>query len=153
MFRNYMFSDPYNISGLRNKNNTPAREFNCGGFALGTFSWYCPHSPDDDCQYNYAFKTKEQAIVKTFKVVEYMLNDIPNLRIIGSLYDLRPNEYAIAFRISTDDDFHFVKRLANGRWTHKRGGNPIRYMSKEEVFSDCWFDVYSGPLVLLAMGR
>ena len=35
-------SDPFNTLGLRNINNTIKRYYNCGGYALGTFSWYWP---------------------------------------------------------------------------------------------------------------
>ena len=49
MFRNYYLNDdPFNKNNNRNLRNTPRRHFNCGGYALGTFSWYCPHSPEDE---------------------------------------------------------------------------------------------------------
>lgn len=34
--------DPLNMRGSRNIRNTDKADYNCGGYALGTFSWYLP---------------------------------------------------------------------------------------------------------------
>lgn len=41
-------TDPFNFLRNRNVRNTEKITYNCGGYALGTFSWYCPHRREDD---------------------------------------------------------------------------------------------------------
>ena len=65
--------------------------------------------------------------------------------------DIRPNEYMLAFRISYDGDFHFVKRGNNGVWHHKRGSrDEIETMTILELLDESWIGRYDGPLVFFA---
>ena len=147
----YYGNDLYNEMGLRNVRNTERSTYNCGGYALGLFSWYLPYQSD-----RYGFVWGHHLTAKrmeeiTTQCTEFMLRDFADLRIIESVADLAPNEYAIAFRISSDGDFHYVKRNRMGLWTHKRGASPtIRIMRKAEVFSSAWCDRYEGRIVLFA---
>ena len=87
----------------------------------------------------------------TFKAVNAMLREFPDLRVIENLKELKADEYAIAFRIGQEvDDFHYCKRSKNGHWTHKMGGQPIERITKAQVFSPRWCDGYVGFLVLFA---
>ena len=83
-----------------------------------------------------------------------MLKDFEGrLRIISSLKELRKDEYAIAYRISSDGDFHFMKK-ARTRWHHKRGSmSTILTESEDNVLNSIWCDRYDGPIVLMAMRR
>ena len=47
MVRNTSF-DPLNNQKTRNIKNSNRYNYNCGGYALETFSWYCPHTKQDD---------------------------------------------------------------------------------------------------------
>ncbi len=156
MFRTFMTDDAYNLSNNRNLNNTPRHRYNCGGYALGTFSWYCPYpEKDDDGWFGYhcGYRTREEAWAKTMYLVGFMLNDFcGRLRVIRDLNDLARHEYAIAFRVSADGDFHYIKQGKNKVWYHKRGASEeIHTMTTDEVFNTPWCDRYGGPLVLLAM--
>lgn len=136
----------------RTYENTPKRMYNCGGYALENYGWYCPYSEDDAIYMDDVFEFCEVKYEEE-KFVEYMLDTIPNLRSITDISELAENEYAIAFRVSCDD-FHFVKRGGNGCWYEKMGGsNCINRMTKEEVFSDRWHDRYDGELYLFAKKR
>lgn len=42
-FNRAIRTDSFNKQRVRAQNNTYFRNYNCGGFALGTFSWYCPY--------------------------------------------------------------------------------------------------------------
>lgn len=42
-FNKAIRTDSFNKQRVRAQNNTYFRNYNCGGFALGTFSWYCPY--------------------------------------------------------------------------------------------------------------
>ena len=122
-FHDYENDDPFNIAKERNTKNTDREEYNCGGYALGCYSWYCP------------FTHKVRDFEKN---VNQILKDFPNVRLINSTQDLMPNEYMIAFRLS-QDDFHFMKRSKNGVWREKRGSQfEIRVVPKSVVFGEVW---------------
>ena len=64
MFRTKQ-DDDFNINRKRNTRNTSKRLYNCAGYALGTFSWYCPHSTEDERNsffgYDYGFRNEAEA--------------------------------------------------------------------------------------------
>lgn len=147
-----------NENHKRNVKNTFYRIYNCGGYALNTFTWYCPLIGRGVRKYN---PTTEKAMhTITDNIVNFMLKEFNDLRVITDLKELQPNEYAIAFRIGGvggEDDFHFMKRGKNGKWYHKPGGLDIQFIEKEKVFADKWVSqtwaetiVYCGKLVLFA---
>lgn len=146
------FDNNFNRRKLRNLNNTERQLFNCAGYALGTFSWYCPHENREGNYYSYAYDDRETAWRKTMQAVIQMLQDFNNLRVIQEVSELKKGEYAIAFRIAADGDFHYVRRTRFGLWYHKKGATKkIWRMPKSEVFSDCWCSRYRGPMILFAM--
>ena len=114
------FFDELNIRHERNLNNTPRTSFNCAGFALGTYSWYCPREGESEWK-DYAFETGKQAYEATQRSIDCMLKDFPTLRVIDSLDEVQSDEYPILFRHSSDGDFHYLRRGRNGIWYHKRG--------------------------------
>ena len=137
----YENDDPFNIAKERNTRNTNRGEYNCGGYALGCYSWYCPFAHQ----------------VRDFeKNVNQILKDFRNTRLINNIQDLMPNEYMVAFRLSSDD-FHFMKRAKNGIWREKRGGqSEIRIVPKSVVFGEVWsphrYDKgYRGEIALFAV--
>lgn len=158
MFCNYSEllnnSDLFNVQRKRNINNTKRYLYNCAGYALETFSWYCPNEEnwgywgyDEDL-------SDAEMFAKTFETVQFMLKDFKGrLRLIGSVDEVQENEYAIAYRVSSDSDFHFMKKMANG-WHHKRGGSPSIYVESEDyVLNEIWCNRYDGPIALMAMRR
>jgi len=141
--------DLFNTNNLRNEDNTYMSDYNCGGYALGTFSWYCP-SEDEDAWGMFEHRSQEEMEVLTAECVAVMLDDFKDLRLIESMDDLRKGEYAIAFRVSSDGDFHYVKQFYGKWWRHKRGSGQIFRMSEADVFNTIWCGRYDGPLVLFA---
>ena len=137
--------DEFNHNRNRNVKNTPKGSYNCGGFALGTFSWYMP-------QYNTWAECETEANYRTYHCIRTMLEEFSDLRIIPHISCLAPDEYAIAFRISSDGDFHYLKRGRNGIWYSKLGSQEkITKHTDEYVFEEHWCDGrYGGPLVLFA---
>lgn len=122
-YHSYENDDPFNMAKERNIRNTDREEYNCGGYALGCYSWYCPFAHQ----------------VRDFeKNVNQILKDFSNARLIDDIQDLMPNEYMVAFRLSLDD-FHFMKRSKNGVWREKRGSqSEIRIVPKSVVFGEVW---------------
>ena len=151
--------DFFNENRIRNVRNTYVRTYNCGGYALNTFSWYCPHAQNSGRKYR---STTEYGMqITTDNAVNFMLKEFKDLRVITDLKELQSNEYAIAFRIGGvggEQDFHFMKRGKNGKWYHKPGGADIQFIEKEKVFANEWVSTtwwgqthpYRGKLVLFA---
>lgn len=160
MFRQYYLQDdPFNKNNKRNVLNTQRHTYNCGGYALGTFSWYCPHDEADEDRgwgYDYGFNTQEEAWIKTMYSVSKMILDFEGqLRVITSLDKLnRLTERVVAFRLSADGDFHYIKKGFNGNWYHKRGGSSeLQKMTQDDVLHSIWCNRYNGPVVLLAIKK
>lgn len=158
MFYNYQEllnnSDLFNFQRKRNIKNTCKALYNCAGYALGTFSWYCPNEEDE---WYWGFMedlSDAEMFAKTFETVNFMLKDFKGrLRLIKSVDEIQENEYAIAYRVSSDGDFHFMKKMANG-WHHKQGGSKnILVESEDYVLNGIWCDRYDGPIALMAMRR
>ncbi len=147
-------NDSLNLQNYRNVRNTPKSAYNCAGYALETFSWYQP-DPENCDPWGWRFTSKEMKEV-TEECIEQMLKDFPDLRVISNLSDLAPTERAIAFRVSSDGDFHYMKLARNGQWYHKMGNSPIiDRCSTNEVLNPNkkWICRYDGPIVLFAKTR
>lgn len=144
------WKDPLNFNNTRSIRNTDKYDYNCGGYALETFTWYCPRAREE--QVRYSFHNIEQAYEITLHAVAHMIYEFEGkLRMIRKLEDLKPYERAIAFRISSDGDFHYMKKTRSG-WYHKMGSSSCIYrVSEKLVFNSKWCNRYDGPIVLLAM--
>lgn len=143
--------DGFNAYSSRTIKNTPKGTYNCAGYALETFSWYCPSKTM--MPWRVWNRTKRSVYDLTRHCIKQMLNDFPDLRVIKNLDEVKENEYPILFRCSTDGDFHFLKRARNGNWYEKRGnGYDILHVKKENLF-DTWIDIYDGPIVIFAKER
>lgn len=154
---------PYRFDRLNKRNkrslsNTYTRAYNCGGFALKTFSWYCPFDKGDGDLDGLYDRFNEDYMAVLQYTVDYMLNDFKGkLRVIQNLAELQENEEAVAYRIETNCwDFHYIRRKKNGNWYGKRGCLPeIRRYTEEEVFdceSDAWSNGrYDSEMILFAL--
>lgn len=145
--------DPLNFNNSRNIQNTCRFDYNCGGYALETYSWYQPH--EKGRHLHYGFNTIEEAYETTMYAVATMVKEFEGkIRMLKNIKELdKENERVVAFRISSDGDFHYVKKTSRG-WQHKMGGSPeIRKMRSKEVFSKMWCDRYDGPIVFLAIKK
>lgn len=148
-------TDPLNVNGKRHVGNTDKSSYNCGGYALECFSWYCPRLEEE---YDvFAFDDPEEAQERTNRAVDRMLEDFPTLRKVQTLADVRSDEYAILFRLSSDGDFHYLKRDRGNHWRHKMGNSTrIDTIKTKDIFKrwpcDNWIR-YDGPIVILAKKR
>lgn len=152
--------DPYNHSNSRNVNNTSRAFYNCGGYALNLFAWYCPwgldiqesETPLARAYWQGDYFDADEMFTPTFRCVQNMLAEIPTLRLLTGINDpIADTEYKLAFRISYDGDFHYAKRGNNGIWYHKRGSrDEIETMTILELLDESWLGRYDGPLVFFA---
>lgn len=145
-------NDPFNMAHTRNIRNTNKRSYNCGGYALGIFSWYCPYKENDPMMSKFAcgYRTKKAGQKLTDYAITVMLEEFPTMRVVESLEEIQSDEYAILFRCSSTGDFHYIKRDKGNHWRHKRGGfSKIETMKAKHAF-DVWCDKYDGPIVIFA---
>lgn len=153
MFCNYNNDDPFNHNNMRNVKNTDKFTYNCGGYALGTFSWYCPLEPDE-------FDTFDGDETECLQAcTDAILSDFPDLFLIDE-YDMIYPKYScrkyeiIAFRISYHDDFHFWKLGRNNMWFDKMGrANWIDHHSYNDVFADTWNGRYDSEIIFFGRKR
>lgn len=145
--------DKYNRQGNRNLYNTDRCGFNCAGYALEVFAWYMPVTRGNDCFGSWA-DSWDELNERVDIATAVMLHDFAyrGIRLIWSIEELQKDEYAFAFRVSTDGDFHYMKRGENGVWYEKRGSHPVIYSHPtHEVFDNDWNDRYDSRIVLFAI--
>jgi hypothetical protein len=128
--------------------------YNCGGFAFRNYEWFWPYDTsewDGIRQLKYVMGIEEA----TIECTEFMLKNLPGLRLIDKEEDATKNENVVFFRISEAyDDFHFIRK-EDGRYLHKMGcSSEICEMSKEEVYSNGWCrHKYDGPIVIFGYDK
>ena len=137
-------------------NNT--QDFNCQGFAFGTYEWDFPY---DRAYRNIMFTADEgdyYLINEYLNITVNWLLDFYSgqLRLIGDVKDANADEEVIAYKVG-NRDFHFMKRKSNGKWYHKPGAMPIRVIKQKEVFKKVWKNdngtTYTSDLVLFAFKK
>lgn len=137
--------------------------YNCGGFALGLFTWYRPYNYDEKENINFIIEDYDEDLISEDEACEEIGKIYVNhmveqglCREVFSEDDLNSDEYLVAFKASIDD-FHYARKLKNGRWFHKMGSGEIEEVSEEDVYDDCWWADsacnYFGPLFLLAVKK
>ena len=148
-------TDYYNFNH-RTSRNTDLEDYNCGGYALGTFNWYLPMSDLSETTWRLVEDRKMSVDEIAQYYADYILKDFEGyIRRIQDLKELKKDEQAIAFRVG-EEDFHFCKRGKNGVWYHKPGRNTIRRIKRTEVFAERWvspnsYTIYDSEIILFAL--
>lgn len=128
--------DRFNHKKTRTLTNSDTLDYNCGGLAFETFSWYEPEHEIgelDDIFQNLTdegFLKEEVEYEILERAKENILNDFSNFEYLEHLSDADVNDNVVAFRIFTDPDnedldFHFRVRIEE-TWFEKCGGGKIR---------------------------
>lgn len=117
-------TDPYNKKNKRNEHNTKIENYNCGGYAFGIFSWLHCNTDRKPLDY-YGCENAYQRKKVRDDCIAHLLRTVPNIRIVRRDETLDPDEYLVAFRMSTRD-FHFIRQMPDGSWWQKSGGTEIR---------------------------
>lgn len=157
-----------NLDRERNEQNMNALDYNCGGYALGTFTWILLDAFGHG--YDLSFDDVDEDMMEEFKgyiarvednCVEEIVENFEGLvRPISVLSELHKDEYAVLFRVSYDDegyidDFHFVKRHHDGHYSHKPGSAPIAEFEGDPfdgAWANSWLD-YNAPIKILAVSN
>ena len=158
--------DYLNRQKTRNVNNTCTSDYNCGGYALRTFSWYLPyddisHSDLAEEMYQNGMSKEEIELEILQHDLEVMKEDFPDKLIyIKSLNEAAPEDTVIAYRLyikiydykdemyeNVDTDFHFRVR-SNNIWTERCGRDPILPCTCSEEPWDKGGDfIYDSPIL------
>ena len=150
------------LFGLNQKNETfmgnNIYDFNCQGFAFGTYQWDYPY----DLAYKGVMFTADEDncyLIDEYLdiTVNWLLNYYSSqLRVIDNIKEIEQGEEVIAYRVGAHD-FHFMKRKSNGKWYHKPGASPIQSVTQKEVFSKVWKNrngtTYTSELILFAFKK
>ena len=133
-------------------------DFNCQGFAFGTYQWDYPY---DQAYKSVMFTADEDNYYLIDEYLDITVNWLLNyyssqLRVIDNIKEVEQGEEVIAYRVGAHD-FHFMKRKSNGKWYHKPGASPIQSVTQKEVFSKVWKNrsgtTYTSELVLFAFKK
>ena len=151
-----------NSNRFKRKNK---RDYNCGGYALGTYDWFVPYR----CSYSDEYL--EDDVEEFWRESGYNIDDYNimaercinemiyyfngKLREIKKISDAKADERVIAFRFGAGD-FHFMIKGRKGHQWHSKMGinNSIDTFSEEYVMSDPdWGNIYLSDTYLLAMSK
>ena len=149
--------DPLNKRGSRNIRNTDKADYNCGGYALGTFSWYLPSRTREE--YTDIMGHADIGDMDTALTLasEAIVNELPGWSVVPlALVMARkysPKDYEIVALRFCYYDFHFWKLGRNWNWYDKMGG--CRQIDRH-AFNDVrykWNDRYDSPVVCFIRAR
>ena len=149
--------DPLNKRGSRNIRNTDKADYNCGGYALGTFSWYLPSRTREEYTDIMGHADIGDMDTALTLAAEAIVNELPGWTIVPlALVMARkysPKDYEIVAMRFCHYDFHFWKLGRNWNWYDKMGGckqidrhafNDVRYK---------WNRRYDSPVVCFIRAR
>lgn len=149
--------DPLNKRGSRNIRNTDKADYNCGGYALGTFSWYLPSRTRKE--YTDIMGHADIGDMDTALTLasEAIVNELPGWSVIPFALVMErkysPKDYEIVAMRFCYYDFHFWKLGRNWNWYDKMG---CREQINRHAFNDArnvWNDRYDSPVVCFIRAR
>lgn len=124
--------------------------YNCGGFALSTYTWVRPFEFVEDNIEMYPYRFDKGL----WRLVGGLLEQF-NIRCVTSFKYISSNEYPVIFRVGSND-FHFMRysKLLDG-WVDKMGGSSCINLHKEkEIMREYWYDGrYDSQIVKLAVRK
>lgn len=149
--------DPLNKRGSRNIRNTDKADYNCGGYALGTFSWYLPsrtRKEYTDIMGHADIGDMDTALTLAAKAI---VNELPSWSVVPLALVMErkysPKDYEIVAMRFCFYDFHFWKLGRNWNWYDKMGGcGRINRHAFNDV-RNVWNDRYDSSVVCFIRAR
>lgn len=124
--------------------------YNCGGFALSTYTWVRPFTEIEDNSKLYPFRF-DRGI---WRLVGGLLEQF-NIRCVTSFKYISSSEYPVIFRVGSSD-FHFMRysELLDG-WIDKMGNSSlINLHNEEKVMRGHWYyGKYDSQIIKLAVKK
>ena len=149
--------DPFNTLGLRNISNTTKRYYNCGGYALGTFSWYWPGrtKEEHDEIMDYANAGDWKSALEL--AAEAIINELPGWTVVPLALVMErkysPAQYEVVAMRFSYEDFHFWKLGRNWNWYDKMGSAGWIDRHAFEDVRRIWCRRYNSPIVCFIRTR
>ena len=149
--------DPLNKRGSRNIRNTDKADYNCGGYALGTFSWYLPSRTREEYTDIMGHADIGDMDTALTLAAEAIVNELPGWSVVPLALVMErkysPKDYEIVAMRFCFYDFHFWKLGRNWNWYDKMG---CRRQINRHAFNDVrnvWNDRYDSPVVCFMRAR
>lgn len=149
--------DPFNKRGSRNIRNTDKADYNCGGYALGTFSWYLPSRTRKEYSDIMGYADIGDMDVALTLASEAIVNELPGWTTVPFALVMErkysPKAYEVVAMRFCYYDFHFWKLGRNWNWYDKMG---CREQINRHAFNDArnvWNDRYDSPVVCFIRAR
>ena len=149
--------DPLNMLGSRNIRNTNKVDYNCGGYALGTFSWYLPSRTRKEYSDIMGHANIGDMDVALTLASEAIVNELPGWSIVPLALVMErkysPKDYEVVALRFCYYDFHFWKLGRNWNWYDKMG---CRGQINRHAFNDVrnvWNDRYDSSVVCFIRAR
>lgn len=149
--------DPLNMRGSRNIRNTDKADYNCGGYALGTFSWYLPSRTRKEYSDIMGHADIGDMDVALTLASEAIVAELPGWSIVPFALVMErkysPKDYEIVAMRFCYYDFHFWKLGRNWNWYDKMG---CRGQINRHAFNDArnvWNDRYDSSVVCFIRAR
>lgn len=152
-----VLGDPFNTLGLRNVNNTTKRYYNCGGYALGTFSWYWPGRTESEHDEIMEYAEAEDWDNALELATEAIINELSGWSVVPFNLVMErkysPKEYEVVAMRFCDCDFHFWKLGRNWNWYDKMGSAGWIDRHAFEDVRRVWCRRYNSPIVCFIRTR
>ena len=135
----------YNLNLSEDVSSRDRWDYNCMGFAIGTYEW------EELDSFELTYEDLEE---ESYAEVEKRRNDVcyrcaleltlmhlhgnyPQMRIVDKDEAIKASEMLIALKLA-EEDFHFMRRFPDGKWYEKCGASVIRECT-DTVEEDEWF--------------
>ena len=152
-----VLGDPFNTLGLRNVSNTTKRYYNCGGYALGTFSWYWPGRTESEHDEIMEYAEAEDWDNALELATEAIINELSGWSVVPFNLVMErkysPKEYEVVAMRICDCDFHFWKLGRNWNWYDKMGSAGWIDRHAFEDVRRVWCRRYNSPIVCFIRTR
>lgn len=149
--------DPFNTLGMRNINNTVKRQYNCGGYALGTFSWYWPGRTEEERDKIMEYAEAEDWDNALELAAGAIIRELPGWMVVPFNLVMErkysPKEYEVVAMRFCDSDFHFWKLGRNWNWYDKMGSTKCIHRHAFEDVRRIWCYRYNSPIVCFIRAR
>lgn len=150
------FNVNYNLNLSKDVSERVGWDYNCMGFAIGTYEWEDLYSFEStDCEEDISVRTDIcYECAYELEMLWQQDSRYPKMRIVQSEEELADNEYLIAMRIAAED-FHFMRKMDDGRWFEKCGPNILRECT-DTIYNDVWYSLmnineYDSDIIFLAV--
>ena len=149
--------DPLNMLGSRNISNTDKADYNCGGYALGTFSWYLPSRTREEYTDIMGHADIGDMDTALALAAEAIVAELPGWSVVPLALVMErkysPKDYEVVALRFCFYDFHFWKLGRNWNWYDKMGSAGWISRHAFNAVRNVWNGRYDSPVVCFIRAR